>query len=270
MDGLPEVLERASRCVLAVAGGNAPLLSPMAFWADGAALWLSTPAASVKAEVLQTRPSCSVYVADPDQPDAGMVVTGRARVYGLHDPIALAVHGPVVSAAMAALAGRNTGSLLGYLQEAPNVPRRFRPHNRVAVRIRIDEVAPTSRPAAGHGIAPALPVEVPPQIRRLLAGQRAVVAATQESGGDVVVGPAVWGEGYRLQLAEGRAPASGARCALHVGAKQRNRPTGETGVCLTGEFHQGRFTPRRVTWWEGFNLDSADVRPPSSSLVLPD
>ena len=160
MAEMPDVLDRAVRCVMGIAGKRGPILTPLAFWSDGAELWMTTPAASVKTHVLRRRPTCAVHIPAPDGIGTSAVVSGEMKIYGSHNPLSLAVHGPVVSAAMAALVSRNTGTILGYVQDARHVPERFRPHNRVALRLRIDRVDEVEPLAPGLGVAPA------PHVRR--------------------------------------------------------------------------------------------------------
>jgi hypothetical protein len=268
---LPDVLDRAARCVLAFSGRRGPVLSPMAFWADGASLWMATPARSVKAAALRERPECAVHVPAPGGMGDDVVLTGHARLFGAHDPVGLALHGPMISAAMAALASRNTGTILGYVQDVRNVPQRFRPHHRVVVRIRVqswDAVAPQQ---PGTGVSPALPTVVAADIRRALAGHRQVTVATQEVDGRVHTGPAVWGAGYALEPAGDLALPDGVHAAVHVGADPQRAPADVVGVTLFGALRSGRLEPVRAAWWDGFTLRSADLPPPArSSVVLPD
>lgn len=263
-----EVFQTASRCVLAFTGRRGPVIAPMAFWFDGAGIWLSTPAVSVKAKALRSRPDCAVYVPAPDGA-GGAVATGRARVYGLHDPLGLATHGPVVSAAMAALAARNTGTILGYVQDARSVPARFRPRNRVALRVQLDGLRPVAAPASTPGVAPALPLVVAPAVRRALAGQRTVVLATSKPGGGVRVGPASWGPGFAMTLPEGETVEDGP-AMVHLGADPGSRPTTVIGLSLAGELSSRRLQPHRATWWEGFSLTTVDLPPTTPTLTLPD
>ena len=272
MPEMPDVLDRAARCVLAFGGRRGPVLSPMAFWADGASLWMATPAQSVKAVALRDRPECAIHVPAPGGLGDDAVLSGHARVFGVHDPVGLALHGPMISAAMTGLASRNAGTILGYVQDVRHVPQRFRPHNRVVVRIRIQtsRMVPSAQP--GPGISPALPSLVAPEIRRALAGLRNVTLATQDLHGQVLVGPAVWDAGYALEPLDGLPLADGAPAAVHIGADPEGRPTNVVGVTLVGVLRGGRLEPTRVTWWDGFKLRTADVPPPTtrSSVVLPD
>lgn len=270
MPDLPTVFERAQRCVLGFSGRRGPLLSPMAFWSDGASLWMSTPAASVKARALRARPDVSVYVPPPDATSDGAVATGRARVFGLHDPLGLAVHGPVVSAAMTALAATNAGTILGYVQDARFVPARFRPRNRVAVRVRLDEVAVVRPPDAVPGIAPALPALVSPAVRRALAGVRDVAVAREDPDGRVRVGPATWGAGFTLALPPGQSIADGTAAAVYLGTDPRHRPTLVMGLSLVGDLAGGALRAQRATWWEGFDLTTVDLPASRPSITLPD
>lgn len=268
---VPDALERVARCVLAFSGQRGPVISPMAFWSDGASLWMATPAQSVKAAALRHRPQCAVHVPAIDGTGEDVVLRGHARVYGLHDPLGLALHGPIISAAMTALASRNAGTILGYVQDARQVPARFRPHNRVAVRIAIDDAETLPAMEPGPGVAPALPTVVAPEIRRALSGRRTVSVATQNPAGDVAVGPAVWSAGYTLRFPAGRTPFVPCAAAVHVGEDVQGRPTDVAGLTLTGRLDEDRLEVRRATWWEGFRLHTADVPPPArSTLVLPD
>lgn len=270
MVDVAEVLDRSPRCVLGFAGRRGPLIAPMAFWSDGAALWMSTPAASVKAGALRRRPRCGVYIPLPGGGGAGAVASGEARVFGLHDPVGLAVHGPVASAAMTALAARNTGTILGYVQDARHVPARFRPRNRVIVRVALDDVRAVAAPAAAAGVAPALPVVIAPAVRRALAGHRTVALATAAPNGDIAVGPVSWGVGFALQGPAGEGPVPAGPAALHLGADPGSRPTAVVGLSLVGEVGDGRLRPQRATWWEGFSLTTVDLPAAAPALTLPD
>lgn len=241
----------------------------MAFWSDGAALWMSTPAVSVKARALRRRPQCSIYVPPPNGADVGVLLAGRVRVYGLHDPLGLAVHGAVVSTAMAALAARNAGTILGYVQDARLVPSRFRPRNRIAVRFAIDELRPVQLPAAAAAVAPALPAVIPANVRRVVTGQRQIVLATGVASGTVSVTPAVWDRGFALTLPPGDALPPEGPATVYAGTDPRRRPTQVMGLSLSGEVDGERLLPRRATWWEGFDLCTVDL-PRTSSIVLPD
>lgn len=269
MADVTEVFDRATRCVLGFAGRRGPLIAPMAFWFDGASLWMSTPAASVKAKALRRRPQCAVHVPPPGGGGAGVVASGHARVFGLHDPLGLTVHGPVVSAAMAALAARNTGTILGYVQDARQVPVRFRPRNRVVVRIALDEIRTVAAPPPASGIAPALPPVISPSVRRALAGYRAVSLAVSRPRGGIGVGPAVWGAGFSLQLPTGEPDVSGP-AAVYLGTDPGQRPTAVVGLSLVGEIRDGRLCAHRSTWWEGFELTTVDLPVAASSITLPD
>ena len=270
MTDLPDAFDRSVRCVLGFAGRRGPLVSPMAFWADGASLWMSTPAVSVKAAALRARPDCAVYIPPVGGVGEGAVARGRARVYGLHDPLGLAVHAGVVSAAMAALAARNAGTILGYVQDASAVPARFRPRNRVAGRIALSDIRPVAALEPAGGIAPSLPMVVSPAVRRAVAGERQIALGLQHADGLVSVLPAVWGAGFELTLPPGMAAPEGTAAVAHVGSDPHQRPTQVVGLSLIGHVANGRLKAERATWWEGFKLTTVDVPQVPTSVVLPD
>lgn len=254
-----EALVEGSRCVLAAFGERGPVVSPMAFWFDGAALWMSTPADSVKVRALRRRPDCAVYVPPAEDQDGapGAVATGTARIFSLADPRGLAFHGAVVSAAMAALAARNAGSVLGYVRNATRIPARFLPQQRVALRVTLSRLRGARPPEVGRGIAPALPTAVPADVRRLLAGRRRVVVAAQEAD-RLVVAPAVWGAGFALVTPPTLPLPVGVPGAVVVDVDD-DGPTDVAGLALRGLLEAGRLVPERVTWWRGFEVETVPV-----------
>jgi hypothetical protein len=264
------VLDSRRRCLLAFAGVNGPILSPMAYWSDGAHLWMTTSGSGVKAERLARDGSCAVYVAGAD--GVGASARGTARIFSAADPLGLVLHGPAITAAMAALAASNASSLGGYVQDAARVPLRFLPHNRVIVRVRLDDLQTFEEPAVPAGVAPALPTIVPSDIRRVLSGERRVVLAV--GGPELRIAPAVWGAGFALTLPAGVPVPEGTRVAAVLDADPEGRPTEVVGLSLRGAVAaDGRLVPERATWWEGFALTSADVPPAAvgrSGIVLPD
>lgn len=275
MTTIEEVLEGARRCVLALPSRSGPLLSPMAFWFDGAAVWLSTSEEAVKARLLAREPSCTVYVPAPDG-GGGVVARGLARVHSLDDPVGLALHAPTVSAAMTALAVKERGAIGHYLRDLPVVPRTWLPQRRVAVRVVLSDPVWRAAPTPGPGVAPGLPSVVPADVRRAVAGRRAVVAAAGRA--DVEVAPAVWSAGFALDVAapeavgEGEAPftVDGTPLAVVVD-DDGGRPSQVRGLALRGTVRDGALAPERVTWWRGFEAHTADVPAPDDDvLTLPD
>jgi hypothetical protein len=298
-----ELLRTAPRCVLAFVGERGPLLSPMAFWSDGAALWMVTSASSVKARRLGARrrgdeARCGVWIPPTDQPGAlddagvggedgggarGLVISGRARVFSLDDPVGLATHWATLSAAIAALSVKNAASMAGYALDLPWIPTRWLPTNRVVVRLRMERLRPRALPAVGPGIAPALPNVVPPDIRRVLAGQRHVVFAAGNDEDDLYVAPAVWGAGFALDFGDDRLPvAPGTPSVVAVDADPRSRPSQVMGMAVHGRIvgpdpsrPRARGGPRldaeRATWWRGFDVSGAQILArPAGGIVLPD
>ena len=299
-----DLLRTARRCVLALPVERGPIVSPplvmpMAFWSDGASLWMATSASSVKVQRLAGRTaeaasddtevaddvsadgpretSCAVYIA-PDDPGSehvpisrGLSIDGTARVYTLDDPVGFAVHWPVVSAAMAALAVKNVASLTGYALDLPRTPLRWLPTNRVAIRVRMHHIRPVVPPPVTEGIAPALPGVVPSDIRRALAGQRRGVVAI--GGTDPVrLQPVVVGAGLALDVGGGPSLTPGMRAVLALDADPGGRPSDVRGLALHGTITPGAaLDAERATWWRGFDVSGARIpRQPAGGIVLPD
>lgn len=262
-----ELLDRASRCLLAVGAGSGPTLSPMAFWSDGAGLWMLTSRSAVGPASVRRAPDCVAYVPplDPDAP--GAVVAGRARVFGSSEPLGLVLHAPTISAAMTALTARSPGSMVGYVQDAVRVAPRMSSGNRVVLRLTVDRLHGIDEPPAGPGVAPALPTVVPLDVRRAVAGVRRVVVAFHD-GQALRVAPAVWSAGYAL-AAQVRIP-EGARVAVAVGLAAG--PTVEAGATVHGRVGPDqRLVPEKTTWWHGVEVATAPVTAPAPGGVeLPD
>lgn len=264
-----ELLERADRCLLAVDGRSGPRLSPMAFWSDGDGLWMLTSRSAVPPAVLRRAPGCVAYVPPLDDGEPGAVVRGRARVFGPGDPVGLALHAPTISAAMTALAARSPGSILDYVQDAVRVPPRWSPGNRVVLRLAVDGVAGIDPPPVGPGVAPPLPTVVPPDVRRAVAGIRAVVVAFGEGEG-LQVSPTVWSAGYRLVTPPQVRVAEGVRAVVAVGLG--SGPTAGTGAAVHGRVGPDqRMEPDEATWWRGMEVTTASVTAPTpGGIDLPD
>lgn len=270
---MSDLLDEGRRAVLAWPGPTGPRVAPMAYWWDGRSAWMSTAGDTLKATELAQRSRCAMLI-EPEEDDDGraaMTVQGRARVFRPDDLRTAATHGGVVTAAMLALALTQAPSMVGYVADAPKVPRRWRPRSRVALRVRAASRMPVPRPLEGRGIAPALPPEVPPEIRRLLAGRRRVALAAQLADDHVIVLPAVWGAGFTLTLPLESEIADGTRVAVALDHDPRFRPTDVAGLVLHGAVRGGRLEPRRATWWRGFERGTADVRSSGPApIVIPD
>lgn len=264
------VLDGQHRCLLAVHGRTGPLVSPMAYWWDDQHAWMTTAASAVKIARLRADPRCAVWVPGPE--GSGVGASGVARVFDASDPVGLLLHGPAITGAMTALAASNVSAIAGYVQDAARVPSRFRPHNRVVLRVRLDDAELCREPVAPPGVAPALPTVVPAEVRRVVGGRRRVVVALDTP--DLEVLPAVWGAGFALTPPAGRTLPADAGAAVVVDVDPGERPTTVVGLALRGTITDGgALRPARATWWEGFEIASADVPAPTSAasgIVLPD
>jgi hypothetical protein len=268
------LLDDAKRLVLAWPGRTVPILTPMAFWWDGQHVWFSTSGDSLKARSLRRDGACAMYVPPLDEDGTGIVLRGTARVFHPGDPVGLAIHSGLLATAQAALMVKNATSMMGYLVDAARVPSRFQPHNRVLVRVTVDERSEVEQPPVGPGIAPALPTEVPPELRRTLSGRRRIVLATQVDGG-VGLLPAVWGAGYSLTLPAGAAIAQGTHVNAVIDHDPGFRPTEVAGIALSGTVAPAgpsiKLVPDKVRWWSGFTLDSAELSGSATdTIVIPD
>lgn len=270
---MDRLLDDAMRMVLAWRGTRGPVIAPMAYWWDGRHVWLSTSASAGKVQALEARPACAMLVQrDPEDREEGddLLLRGTARVFRPTDLLAMATHGPVVAAAQTALALKNATSIAGYVADAARIPRSWLPASRVVVRIAVESVTPIPRPEPGPGIAPALPTSVPPEVRRLVAGERQVVLGTLLDGA-VGVLPAAWNAGYRVALPAGVAIPAGTRVSALVDHDPGFRPTEVAGVAVNGVWADGRIDADRVRWWHGFDGDVVDVvSGPADPIVIPD
>lgn len=268
-----QVLQDGKRCLFAVHGPRGPIASPLAYWWDGAAIWFATPSDSVKVRALRQDPRCAAWIgplpAEGLAGAQGVVLSGEARIFSVRDPLGVALHSGPISAAMTVLASRNVGNLLGYAQDVTAIPRRFLPQNRVVVRVTAERMRGIELPAAGPGIAPPLPTQVPADVRRALGGRRAgIVAAEGETG--LVLGPVVLGAGGSVTAAPTLRMPEHARAAVVLDDDPGGRPTLVQGVALRGELRAGRLHTERVTWWQGFRVETADVPTTAGAVVLPD
>ncbi len=271
---MDRLLDDAKRLVLAWPGRKVPLMTPMAFWWDGQHVWFSTAGDSLKARALRRDGTCAMYVAPLEEDGEGILLRGDARVFHPGDPVGLAMHGGFLAAAQAALMIKNAPSMMGYVVDAAKVPARFLPARQVLVRVTVSSSEVIRPPEVGLGIAPAMPTEVPPEIRRVLSGQRRIVLATQIDGGIGLV-PAVWGAGFSLALPTGAGAVEGANVTAVLDHDPGFRPTEVAGMSLSGIMAAGgpvpRISPTKVRWWSGFDLGTAELSGRATdTIVIPD
>lgn len=270
--GVPaDLLERSDRCFLGTAGPYGPAVLPVASWSDGQALWMSAPTAILPAAASDPDGEQVAYVPPLQVHEPGLLVHGRIRVYSLDDPLRLALHAPTISAAMAALATRHAGAVLGAVGEAACAPHRWLPRNRAVMRLVVHARREVDQPDVGPGVAPALPPVVPATVRRGLAGLRRVVLVFGDPG-DLRATPAVWGPGFVLRTPPTLRPDPGTRVVAAVDVEGRQAPRRPVGLALHGEVDAGgRLVPARVTSWCGPETVSAAVAGPvAGGVVLPD
>ncbi len=268
------LLDDAKRLVLAWPGRNLPILTPMAFWWDGRHIWFSTSGESLKARALQEDAACAMYVPPAEGEEQGRLLRGTARVFHPGDPVGLALHAGFLAAAQGALMVKNAASMMGYVVDAPLVPRRFQPQQRVLIRVRVEEESVVDQPAIGPGIAPAIPTEVPPEVRRKLSGLRRVVLGTLVDGGIGLL-PAVWGAGFSLQLPEGMAVAEGTPVTAVLDVDPTFRPSEVVGLSLSGTVASAgpsvKIAPSKVRWWSGFSMGAAELSGRATdTIVIPE
>lgn len=269
MTDVRELWRTAPRAVLGFASSAGPLLSPMAFWHDGSALWVTTSASAVKTRLLRRSSACAVYVPASERDGLGLVARGAARVYGLADPVELALHGPPISGALTALAAKYSSTVLGYTRDLGSLPARWLPQRRVLMRIWLRDERTVLTPPPPVGMVPALPSVVPSDVRRTLSGHRKLAVAVAGPTG-VRVLPGVWGAGFALQVA-GPALPDETPVAAMLDAETGTRPSRVVGAVLRGRFAEGRLRPERVTWWRGFEINTETLAPlPVGGIELPE
>jgi hypothetical protein len=265
-----EVLDRTATCLVACRGRPGPLLAPTTSWFDGEGIWTTTASNAALVSTLRRDQRCAVYVpAVTSAP--GLVGEGDVRVYGVFDPVGLATHALSISAALAALAARNAGALLGYLHEAARIPPGWLPRNRVVMRILLGAVRLLPPVVIDEaGVIPALPTGVPLDVRRALSGHRLVALAT-EDGPRLEVGPAVWSGEFVLTPPVTRRLVPGTAATVTLHRDPDGRPSSAAGLSLSGELVAGgRLSPTRATWWHGFDQGEAPITATPAAIVLPD
>lgn len=267
-----DLLAEASRCVLGSWGQHGPMVTPAVFWSDGMGLWTTTSTARVSAAGLDTGRAAVAYVPPLRVGEAGVIARGRVRVYRLGDPRGLVLHTPTISAAMTALAVRNADAVLGQVRDAVRIPPHL-PRARAVLRLTVEDERTVVPPDVGPGVAPALPTDVPAEVRRALAGQRRLVLVYADPGEAVLqAAPAVWGAGYALTTPPSLRPATGARAVAAVDVDPGSRPSRAFGLAVHGVIApDGRLEPERATSWSGYHTETVTISAPApGGVTLPD
>lgn len=251
----------------------------VACWSDGAGLWLTTTWPADEVAALRRDPRCAVWIGEPRAPaggdhpaDAGIVIDGSARMYDLSDPVRLALHAPVISAALTALALAHRSAIAGYVRDLPRVAGTWVAQPRVLMRVRINRARRRMVPQHVTGMGPVLPTELPAGVRRALSGVRHVVLALQRGDG-LEVRPALWKAGFQLDVGAGVVPDTDTPASILVDQHVDARPASSVGLLLRGTVDSRfRFRPQSATWWQGVSVESSKLREPAtaSGIVLPD
>jgi hypothetical protein len=261
------VLAAARWCLLAFADAGAPRLAPHAFWSDGAGLWLALPVDGAEVRGLRDDPRCALWVPPVDPSGPGVALAGRGRVFGLDDPLALVVHGPVLSTAVLALAARSPGLVLEQARQVASFPPRL-PRNRVVVRVAIERLRGIVPPPEGAGMAPPLPPVIPADVRRELSGIQSVVVALHHDG-DVVVAPAALGAGFVLDGPEALSP--GAEVAVGLVPAAGNELLPDVGAALEGSVERdSALAVAHARWWVRGQEGGGAAGAATGGVVLPD
>jgi hypothetical protein len=266
------LLARATRCLIAYRVSDGPAMAPMACWSDGGGVWMTTSRDTAKVAALRRDPRCALWIEPDDPSEPGVAVDGTARVHDPSDPIGLALHAPVIPAALAAMAVTHRTALAGYVRDLPQLPRRWRPRSRVLIRVRVDRARSRLAPQRRSGVGPRLPSQLPAGVRRAVTGARVVTLALQRAD-TLSVQPAVWNAGFALDVGASAVPDGPTPACIVVDARDDPRPSGKVGVLLRGHVDPSlTFHPSRAVWWEGFSSDAGPVTAPTSAsgITLPD
>ncbi len=274
------LLGRARIGTLALRGSGPPVVNPAAFHFGGGALWMTTSRYAAKVALARRDPRAAFLVSPPEDDGHSLLLQGLLEVY---DPFSLPSHlramaqGPGFALNLAGYALKNAAFVGGYLLDLARVPLAWWPQNRVLLRMRPDHVrlvpALTPPPAAPTRL-PGVPSDLALSVARSRVGQLCWL-----SSGRPVLANVAWAlEGAEVLAwlpPMPRPPRAGVPGTLVVG-RHRLRSTRVRGVALRGRlapdesggealatrFEGGlpeggtvlRLSPRRVTWWRGFEV----------------
>ena len=263
----PDALASARHVVL-VAAGDGPLAAPLACWWDGRSLWAEAAAAEPVVAALRRNHRCAAWVA-ASAGGRSVAVGGRAKVFSMDDPLALALHGVPLTVAVTALRlARYGGPLRATLGLVRNVETLL-PGNRAVLRLEplLLRGEPVELPA---GVAPPLPPAVPAGLRRVLGRRRTGLLALIDEDGTLHSGPVAWSAGWRLHPAPDVATVPGSPALISWEGELEGRLV---GLALHGRLTDGpALAPTLVRWWDGEEVGEAqvDANPATSPIVLPD
>jgi hypothetical protein len=286
--GVVTRLGQARIGMLALRDGRHPLVNPAAFHHSGDSIWMTTSRYAVKLTMARRDPRAAFVVEFPDR---SLLLQGALESYDLRSvggSVRAALDGPRFGWGMAGYTLKNAPFVAGYLLDLMNTPGAWWPHNRVVLRLRADHVRtlPSSSPPGAH--AASLP-GIPSDTSAWLAGVRQGYLCWSNEDGPLLV-PCWWalgdGRAYAwLPPVTPRVPARPVRAALVVQRPHAFRATRMLGACLRGEAEPDRrarvrealndrygqepgeagqlvrLDPARVTWWQGFEVGTVDLKP---------
>ena len=277
------VLARAELAYLAVEVGGAPHVTPVLFAAAHDRLWFALARSTLKARAIARRPQVGVLAEDGS---AAATIAGTATVLDPARPADLAAVAPELARAPFAAPWfglQNARELAGFARDAVAEPGRLSPAGLVLVAVEAGAVELTRRPpAARAGGGPSVRSDWKKALERVpapaaeLARRRgpAVLGWVTPSGPLAV--PAAWdGDRARVRWSAlapfDAAPAGPA--ALCLDATSGAGPRAKTGLLLRGharangrgELRTVALSPRRVTYWRGFETGTVDAAPAAVS-----
>lgn len=269
--------------MLALNGGQYPLVNPAAFHYGGDSVWLTTSRHAVKVALLRRRPDASFLV------DGGrqcVLVEGEAEVFdprSIPGQVRAFLEGPGFYLNLAGYALKNAAFIGGYMRDLASIPGDWWPQNRALIRLRVKRawsLPSVPSPPAGPAPVPGVPAGV----RRSLARVPVAYLCTIVDGVPLMA-PALWTVAGHVSVVIGVAGFLGigrrAAGGLVIESHHAYRATRMVGAYLRGHFTEEpdakreiadryslditppglglRFEARRTTWWRGFNLRTADI-----------
>lgn len=278
------LLGRARIGMLALNSGRLPLVTPVAFYFGGSALWMTTSRHAVKVRIARRDPRAAFLVENEQR---SILLQGLLEIFDprtLRGPVRAMMEGPGFALNVAGYALKNAQFVAGYLLDLASIPGEWWPQNRVLLRLRVSRRSELQKPEVGPAMPARVP-DVPAAVARGVARNR-IAQLCWSLGGSPVLAPAMWapdGSDLLAWVPVGAAalPREGARAALVVERHHSFRATRMLGACMRGRLtsepggaaalaerygseprEEGRYMRlevERLTWWQGFEVQSARV-----------